>query len=128
MIVASTIYHFIFSQMEYMGSLDCELLDRSVGLAEFDVIFKSRTLDYMTPTCDGEKKLRQHIQLHIGAYPFFAVFVMWTHDGRNGEAAALVPRGHPAIEFSKRPNHLNHLNHPGMSEHMPNTNRDKHRT
>jgi hypothetical protein len=59
-----------------MALLDCELLGRSVGLAGSDVIFKSRTLDYITHTYDGEKKLRRHIQLHIGAYPFFAVFVM----------------------------------------------------
>ena len=58
-----------------MGLSDCELLDRSVGLTESDVIFKSRTLDYMTPT---KEKLRRHIQLHIGAYLFFAVFVMST--------------------------------------------------
>jgi hypothetical protein len=60
-----------------MALSDCELLGCSVGLAGSDVIFKSRTLDYITHTYNGEKKLRQHIQLHIGAYPFFAVFVMW---------------------------------------------------
>jgi hypothetical protein len=59
-----------------MALSDCELLGCSVGLAESNVVFKSRTLDYMIPTCDGEKKLRRHIQLHIWAYPFFAVFVM----------------------------------------------------
>ena len=63
--------------MEYMGLSDCELLDRSVGLAKSDVIFKSRTLDYMTPTCNGEKKLRRHLELHIWAYLFFTVFVMY---------------------------------------------------
>ena len=94
MVVASTIYHFVFSQMEYMGLLDCELLDRSVGLAESDVIFKSRTLDYMTPTCDGEKKTQTtHTTTHR-SLSFFCSFC----DGVSGSASEDWSRNHAHAE------------------------------
>jgi hypothetical protein len=51
----------------YMALSDCKLLGCSVGLAESDVVFKSRTLDYMTPNCDGEKKTQTtHMTTYMG--------------------------------------------------------------
>ena len=72
----SAFRHWKTCRRHYIVLSGCELLGCSVRLAKSDVVFKSRTLDYMTPSCDSKKKLRKHIQLHIGAYPFFAVFVM----------------------------------------------------
>ena len=77
--------------MEYMGLSDCELLDCSVGLAESDMIFKSRTLDYMNPHLQWLKKLRRHLELHIWAYLFFTVFVMRLGDLGQPAASVCVP-------------------------------------
>ena len=55
-VVIAVLLHCQIGRRDYMALSDCEVLGHSVGVAMSDVIFNSRTLDYMTPTaCDGEE-------------------------------------------------------------------------